>query len=96
MRLAWIIVVLAAIGVSLVHLRRVEMSSRHDIQRLREQTVALRRELQEQQLQLGYLTAPGQVDDRAREMAMEFVDPHAPVAPERPVRLAGRHTAGNR
>jgi hypothetical protein len=95
MRLAVIIISLAAIGVGLVQIRRAEMMERHATQRLREQQVFVRRDLQDQQVRKGYLTAPGEIDGRAREMAMEFVDPGAPAAPERPVRLAGRRP-GNR
>ena len=96
MRLAVIIVALAVTAVLLVHIRREEMVARHEIQRAREESVALRRDLQEQQVKLGFLTAPMGVENRAGQMAMEFIDKNAPQPPERPMRLAGAAGTGHR
>ena len=70
MRLATVIVVLAAIAVTLVHLRRREITVRHEIQLLRTRQVALRRKLWDQQVRLGQLTAPRRIRHFAEEMAL--------------------------
>jgi len=70
MRLAAVIVVLVTIAVTLVHLRRREITVRHEIQLLRTRQIALRRKLWDQQVRLGRLTAPGRVRRFAEEMAL--------------------------
>ncbi len=70
MRLAIVIVSVAAIAVGLVHLRRTEIATRHRIQRLSAEQIRLRRVLWDQQVRLGELTAPGRVRQRADEMAL--------------------------
>jgi len=70
MRLATVIVVLAAIAVTLVHLRRREITVRHEIQLLRTRQVALRRKLWDQQVRLGRLTAPRRIRHFVEETAL--------------------------
>ena len=72
MRLAAVIVILAAIAVGLVHVRRAETIDRHQIQRLQLHRARLRRTLWDQQVRLGYLTAPGQIRRRSQKMALDL------------------------
>lgn len=58
-----IIIMLTVIGVCLVHIRRQQVSCAHEIERLRSRQVVLRRQLWDQQVRLGYLTAPGRLQD---------------------------------
>jgi hypothetical protein len=59
--MAMVIVALAAVAVTLVHLRRAEATCRHEMQRLRLQRVQLRREVWQRQAEVGRITAPLQV-----------------------------------
>lgn len=61
MRMAPVIIVLAAIAVSLVHIRRQQTSFAHEIQRMRNRQVSLRRKLWEQQAKLGFLSSPSRI-----------------------------------
>ena len=70
MRLATVILVLAAIAVTLVNLRRRELAVRHETQQLQTQQVNLRRELWDQQARMGYLTAPSEVRRRVEEVVL--------------------------
>ena len=70
MRMAVIILVLSAIAMSLVHLRRREIHYRHASQCLRARKIALNRKLWDQQVRLGYLTSPRQISRRMEEMAL--------------------------
>jgi len=72
MRLMWIIVALCAIGVARVHLQRMEIEARHEIQKQHTAQVDLRRTLWDQQVDLGYLTAPAAVNRRAEEMSLDL------------------------
>ena len=74
MRLGIVIIVLAAIAVGLVQIRRAEMTTRHQIQSLRSAQVKIRRTLWGQQVRMGELTAPQQVRRRAAEMALGLID----------------------
>jgi len=80
MRLALIIVSLAATAVGLVHLRRAETSAAHEIQAQRAAQVELRRRLWDQQVELGWLTAPHEVRRRADEMSLRLSAPRGPAA----------------
>lgn len=64
MRLAVVIAILGGIAVGLVQLRRREIVVRYEIQRMHEQQVGLRRRLWDQQVRLGYLTAPHEIRHR--------------------------------
>jgi len=64
-----IIIVLAAIAVSLVHIRRQQTSFAHEIQRLRNQHVSLRRTLWDQQAKLGYLASPDRIQHEVDSFA---------------------------
>jgi len=74
MRMGIVIIVLAAMGVGLVQIRRQEMTARHEIQSLRAAQVKIRRTLWEQQVRMGELTAPQAVRRRAAEMALGLID----------------------
>jgi len=69
-RLGLVIVCMAAIAVALVHLRRQELTVRHEIQGVEAYQVRLRRMLWHQERDLGCLTAPAKVHDRAVRMAI--------------------------
>ena len=86
MRMALIILVLATMAVAKVHLCRQEMTAKREIQTTRQASLDVRRELWDQQIGLGYLTAPAQVETRAQQMAMDFIN-RDEVAP-RPIKLA--------
>lgn len=75
MRLAVVIAALALMAVTLVHLRRGELGIRHEIQRLQTQEIFLRRTLWDQQIRLGYLTAPSEILRRAEEMSLNLDGP---------------------
>jgi len=68
-RIAVVIVALAAVAVALVQVRRREITVRHEIQRLQTQQVSLRRTLWDQQARLGYLTAPKEIRRRMAEVS---------------------------
>ena len=68
--MAIVILALAAIAVTLVHLRRRQTSFAHEIQSLQSRQVTLRRKLWDQQVRLGYLTSPRVVHQRV-ELAVE-------------------------
>jgi len=68
-RLVPIIIALTAIAVSLVHIRRQQTSFAHEIQRLRNRHVSLRRTLWDQQAKLGYLVSPGRIQDKVDSFA---------------------------
>ncbi len=84
MRLGLIIVLLAGIAVAVVHIRRAEDASRHEIQRLRIRQVSLRRKLWDQQARMGRLAAPAELRRRADRMALHLDEPGA----ERVIHLA--------
>jgi len=92
MRMAVVIIALAAIAVALVHLRRAELSVRHETQELRTQQVGLRRELWDLQNRAGQLTAPGEINRRRGQMALDLKD-NSPTPGTAPARLADRSGA---
>jgi len=73
-KLAAVIVILAAIAVGLVHVRRAETNAHHRIQRLQLHRASLRRTLWDQQVRLGYLTAPGRIRRRSQKMALNLTE----------------------
>ena len=75
-----IIIALAAMAVSLVHIRRAEVVARHESQQLQLQQVKLRRQLWNQQIALGYLTTPAEVRKRSEEMSLGLVEQNGTVA----------------
>ena len=81
MRLCFVIVCMAGIGVGLVHLRKRESVARHELLSLETEHVLLRRIAQQQETDLGYLTNPKRIAERARMMGIN--------SDRRPVRLAG-------
>ena len=74
MRISLVIVVLAAVTVGMVHLRRAETRVHHQVHRLQVRQIRLRRALYDQQAILGCLTAPGQVRRRAELMDARLTD----------------------
>ena len=85
MRLALIIVCLTSIAVARVHLRRSQLLVRHDQQEQANRQIELRRALWDQQVRLGYQTAPDRIRQRAQEMALQrAAQAPAPGAPATP------------
>ncbi|MGA2266054.1 MAG: hypothetical protein ABSH10_06440 [Phycisphaerae bacterium] len=80
MRLAMIIIALAAMAVGLVHIRHAEVVARHDSQEYQLQQVKLRRQLWDQQIALSYLTTPAEVRKRSEEMSLGLVEKNGTVA----------------
>jgi hypothetical protein len=70
LRFVAIIVMLAAIVVGQIYLRRGQDRSRHEVERMQLEQVKLRRVLYEQQAMLGKLAAPRQVRQRASDLAV--------------------------
>ncbi|HOF18548.1 MAG TPA: hypothetical protein PK082_06535 [Phycisphaerae bacterium] len=75
MRLGLIVVMLAGIAVAVVHIRRAEITARHEILRLQEQRGRLRREAFDQQVRISRLIAPGEVQKRVKELGIPLVGP---------------------
>ena len=73
MRIALIIVGLAAIAVALVHIRRAETSAHHEIEQLEIRQAALRRRFWPRQIQMERLKTPAEVDRRADQMALDLI-----------------------
>ncbi|MFW6062342.1 MAG: hypothetical protein ACOC93_05990 [Planctomycetota bacterium] len=76
MRLAFMILMITAMAVALVHLRRSEIAARHDIQRMESQRVRLRRQLWDAQVQLAEKLRPEVVRHRAERLALDVTAPH--------------------
>jgi cell division protein FtsB len=74
MRMAFVIVSLAAIAVAVVHLRRQDVAVQSEIVSLEARQVVLRRQVWDRQVQLGELTAPVAVRQRARMLALDVID----------------------
>lgn len=75
MRMGLVILLLTGMAVALVHIRRAEVSTRHEIQRLRMRQVALRRKLWDQQIHVSVLTSPQEVRKRVERMKLKLVRP---------------------
>ena len=88
MRMAMIMVSLAAIAVGLVHSRRGELDARHEIQRLRLDRVAIRRALSDQEVRIGVLTSHGRLSEKAAAL-------NSPPGPSSP-RLAADNASRRR
>ncbi|MCK4601077.1 MAG: hypothetical protein KAU28_01340, partial [Phycisphaerae bacterium] len=91
MRLAFVIISLAAIALALVHVRRAESCAGHEIQRLRTRQVELRRRMWDQEVRIGQLTAPGELRRKGREMSLDMAPPTVT-----PPRAEGRYTLRTR
>lgn len=74
MRLAVVIVALTAIAVGMVHIRRDRTRLRHETQEQQNKQLTLRRTLWDQQVRLGWLTAPAELRRRVDELALQLVD----------------------
>lgn len=84
MRLAWIIIGLAAISATVVHLRCRQSQNRTEMQTLDSQRVQVRRTIWEQQLRMGDLTSPQNIRRLTVDWPLEVLRPgdwdSAPVA----------------
>lgn len=76
MRFAFVILSLAVIAAGVVRLRRDEVLTRHEIQRLQGRQLLQRRRLWDLDVRLGALTAVNAVTIRAEEMGLTLVAPH--------------------
>lgn len=70
MRHGLLVVVLAAIAVTLVHLRRGEVRARYETHRHMATQAGLQRDLLDQQVRLSELTSPGRIRQTAATMAL--------------------------
>lgn len=68
------ILLVVGVQVAKVHLVRRDMAMRHETQRLQLERVALRRELADRHVRLGYVTSPEAVMERAQSMALDLTD----------------------
>ena len=82
MRLVPVIIVLAAIAVGMVHIRRQQVACAHEIQSLRSREVQLRRQLWDQHARLGYLTSPQRVAAAAEDEPQDEEFAQLPVSSE--------------
>ena len=73
MRIAVVIVALAAMAVGLVHMRRAELLARYEHQQLQLRQVKVRRQLWDQQITLSRLVSPSEVHRRSQEMCLDLV-----------------------
>ncbi len=90
MRLAVVIITLAAMAVTLVHIRRAEIAARNEIEQLYLQRRQFRRVLWDQQIVLSELTNPRAVRDRSQEMSLGLVDGDRPARGGNHASTAGR------
>ncbi len=74
MRIAVVIILLAAIAVGVVNIRRMELSARHQMRLLEMRCRKLRRQLDGQEVDLGRLVALDEVRRRAEEMGLKTID----------------------
>ena len=74
MRTAFIIIGLTAIAVGLVHIRRQEVATRHEIQRMQSEHTSLRREIWDRQVRIGHLMAPREIKQRSEIMALDLTN----------------------
>lgn len=73
MRLAIVIISLAAIAVTLIHIRRMELGARHEIEQLKMQQVSLRRTMADQDVRKSHLLAPEGIDSRREALSLDLV-----------------------
>jgi len=76
MRIAFSIVCLAAIGLTLVACRHEEVSTQHEIQRLQGRLVVQRRRLWDLDVRMGRLTSLQALDSRAETLHTRLLAPH--------------------
>ena len=74
MRLALVVVALAAVVTGLVHIRRDVVRQRHEIRQLDREQVRLRRALWDQQVHLSELTSPHRVRQTVVEQSLDLAD----------------------
>lgn len=83
MRLGLIIVMLTAIGVSLVHVRARQARAESEWHRLRLETAGLTRQIVEKQVELANKTKPEEIYRRGQQM--NLIPKDAPQGAEGPV-----------
>ncbi len=74
MRLAIIIIGLTAIAIGLVHIRRQEVATRHELLRTQARHATLRRQIWDRQVELGHLTTPEAIRQRAERLALDLAE----------------------
>jgi len=93
MRIAFIIIAMTVIAVSLVHIRTDETICRNKILTLQNYyKLEVPRKLWDQQVELSYLTSPVQVQKRADDLALQLIEKDKKTrlaegqSPDRPAR----------
>jgi hypothetical protein len=74
LRVALVAVALAGVTLALIHIRRSETAVRHEVQRLQQERVRLRRELWNRQVEAERITAPVEVRRRVLEASAYWCD----------------------
>ena len=74
MRHGLLVVALAAIAVTLVHLRRGELRARYEMHRHTARQATLQRDLLDQQIRLSELTSPVRIRQTAEVMALGLTE----------------------
>ena len=74
MRWAPVVILLAAIAVGLVHLRREQTRERYQIRRCQLQQVTIQRELGNQQIRLSQATSPQRVREFVQANGLNLAD----------------------
>lgn len=80
MRVAFAIVCLTAIGLTVVVCRHAEVSAQHDIHRLQGRLADQRRQLWDLDVRMGQLTALHALEVRAEDMHTRLLEPHQRMA----------------
>ena len=86
MRMAWVLILLAAVGAAAAGLRTRQIATQGGLYRLEAKRLNVRRRLWDQQLRLGRLRAPRQTELRGQGWALEMVVPPGRGAPDEVVR----------
>jgi len=94
MRFSLVIAALAAIAVGMVHIRRGETRTNHQIQQLQMEQIYLRRKLYDQQADLGRLIAPKEVRERMGRLDVRLTS--RVIAPPAVARSLSAETPGGR
>ncbi len=90
MRFVFVIIVVAAIAVAMVHLRGEEFACRHELQAQRIRQDELRKRLWEQQVQLGKLIETERIRNLAKQLPLELTDDPYSRQPGRDVASGNR------
>ncbi len=82
MRVAWVIILLAAVGAGLANLRTRQIAAQARMVRLEAARLKVRRRLWDQQLRLGRLRRPKSIELRCLDWALELRPPGSPGTEE--------------